>query len=37
MYSKTNDITYEVPFSYLNENTVINDELFLTNTFLNNS
>lgn len=37
MYSKTNDITYEVPFDYLDDQTVLNDAVLLTNTFLNNS
>ena len=33
LHSRSNDLTYEVPFKYLNENTNIGDELLLSNTF----
>lgn len=33
MYSKVNNIEYEIPFKYLNENSVVNKDMQLTNTF----
>lgn len=33
LYSRSNDLTYEVPFKYLNENINVGDELLLSNTF----
>lgn len=33
MYSKTNDINYNVKFKYLDENSKLGDELLMTNTF----
>lgn len=33
MYSKTNDINYNVKFKYLNEKSKLGDELLMTNTF----
>ena len=33
LYSKSNDLTFEVPFEYLNEDNTISDSLLLTNTF----
>jgi len=34
LYSRTNDIEYEVPFKYLNENTNVSDEMILSNSFI---
>ena len=33
MYSKSNDMTYEIPFKYLNSDTNVSDEMTLENTF----
>ena len=33
MYSKTNNLDYNVKFKYLNENSKLGDELLMTNTF----
>ena len=33
LYSKSNDLTYKVPFRYLNENTNISDDITLASTF----
>ena len=37
LYSKNIDTIFEVPFEYLNENSVISDEMTLTNTFISQS
>lgn len=33
MFSKSSDISYEVPFKYLNENSNVSEDMKLTNTF----
>ena len=36
LYSKNADVTYEVPFEYLDKNTVLSDSMLLKNTFRGN-